>query len=182
MSINTPIKSIEKKPDQKTLVVILYIIERLNGVLGKTHLQKILFLADLLSVKKFKEPITSLKFEKNHFGPFSYEVNSYVKHLQKKGFINIKELPFINDEQKNYIRYYYTYKSSTKKLLSQRVDAEKIVLLDDVINSFGNVSLQEILDVVYKLETVKNSDLHKPLEMAKIIQDDDSEVEEMDIF
>lgn len=178
----TPAKLIEKKLDKITLVVILYLIERLNGVLGKTHLQKMLFLVDLLSVKKFKKPITSLEFEKNHFGPFSYEVSSYIDHLEQKGLIAVKEFPFSNGEPKTYVRFYYNNKSSMKKVLFQEVDTEKIVLLDDIISSYGNVSLQEILDVVYKLESVKNSDLHKPLEMAKIIQNDNSEVEEMDIF
>ena len=172
----------EKKLDEKTLVVILYLIEKLNGVLGKKHLQKMLFLVDLLSVKKFKEPITCFEFEKNHYGPFSEEVNLYLNHLQKKKLIEVKEFPFKNNEQKSFVRFYFNYKSTVKNLLCKKVEPKKIMLLDDVISSYGNVSLQEVLDVVYSLETVKKSELHTPLQMAKIIEDDKSEVEEMDIF
>lgn len=172
----------KKQFDKNTLVIILYLIERLSGVLGKTHLQKMLFLIDLLSTKKFKKPLTCLEFQKCHYGPFSGEINDYIEHLESKGFITIKELPFTNNGDKTYTRYYFNNKGTIKKLLQQKLGAENTMLLDDIINSYGNVSLQEILDVVYRLETVKKSELSKPLEMAKIIKEDNNDVEEMDIF
>jgi uncharacterized protein YwgA len=173
----------EQKPlDKNTLIVILYLIEKLNGVLGKTHLQKMLFLIDLLSVKKFKTPITSLQFEKYHYGPFCNEVDSYVAKLEEKGYVEKREIPIINSEGKTYFRFYFRSKDTSKKLLSEKIDSDRIVLLDDIISSYGNISLQQILDVVYSLETVKKSSSHTPLEMAKIIEDDDEEVKEIDIF
>ena len=55
------------------------------------------------------------------------------------------------------------------------------MLLDEIADSYGNASLQEVLDVVYGLETVKKSELRKPLEMAKIIKDEQSnEMEDFD--
>jgi hypothetical protein len=167
--------------DKDTLVVILYLIERLNGVLGKTHLQKMLFLSDLLSFKKFKKPITHLKFEKNHYGPYCSDVDSYVTHLEAKHLVEKRELPIFEGE-KTYFRFYFKGKDTTKKILFDRIGPDKVVLLDDIISSYGNISLQEVLDVVYSLETIKKSEQHTPLEMAKIIKDDNKEVNEIDIF
>jgi uncharacterized protein YwgA len=174
-------EEVKEKLDENTLIVILYLIEKLDGVLGKTHLQKILFLTDLLSVKKFKKPITNLQFEKNHYGPYCSEVNQYIELLKNKKYVEAREFPLSNGAG-IFVRYYFTGKDTSKKLLYKKITPEKIVLIDDVVSSYGNVSLQEILDVVYSLATVKESENHTPLEMAKIINDDNEEVQEIDIF
>lgn len=168
--------------DGNTLAIILYLIEKLNGVLGKTHLQKMLFLVNLLSVKKNKEPLTKLQFEKYHFGPYSKEIEEYTKHLKKKGLIEERKFPLSNSKDKTYVRYYFKHSGSIKKQLFEKIGAKKMLLLDDIINSYGNICLQDILDVVYSLQTVKKSKLHTPLEMAQIIKEDNNEVEEIDIF
>lgn len=171
--------------DKNTVAIIYYLIEHLDGVLGKTHLQKMLFLIDLLSTKKFKEPLTKLNFQRYHYGPYSEEVNNYISRLETKEQIIVKVLPFSDNEDKTYTRYYYNNKGSIKNYLYKELGAEKVMLIDEIINSFGNKSLQEVLDVVYSLETIKKADLCKPLEMAQIIKDEennDEPVEELDIF
>ena len=170
--------------DKNTLMIILYLIERLNGVLGKTHLQKLLFLVNLLSVKKFKEPLTQLKFERYHYGPYCKKIDEYIEHLKNKEFVEQREFPFGKNrgKSKSYVRYYFKHGQSIKKSLFDQIGAEKVILLDEIISSYGNVCLQDILDVVYSLQSVKKSELHTPLEMAKIIKEDNDEVEEIDIF
>lgn len=180
--IKKPAPKKEVALDKTTLVVILYLIERLNGVLGKTHLQKILFLSDLLSVKKFKEPITKLQFAKYHYGPFSDEVDGYIEHLERKGVVESRKFPLLSRDGQSYFRFYFKGKDTLRKILSQILAPEKIVLLDEIISSYGNASLQEVLDVVYSLETVQRSTSQTPLEMARIIKDDNNQVEEIDIF
>ena len=165
--------------DKTTLTIILYFIEKLNGVLGKTHLSKLLFLTDLLSIKKFNKPLSDLKFVKYHYGPFSKKINEYLEKLKEKGFIEIREIPFIN-EPKIYTRYYSNKKVPITSIVLEALDdnSEKKTLLDEVINSYGNISLQELLDLVYSIQIVKNAKpLETILEKYKEVEEDKEELD-----
>ncbi|MFC1615408.1 Panacea domain-containing protein [Patescibacteria group bacterium] len=169
--------------DPVTLKIIYYFIEKLDGVLGKTHLQKMLFLTDLLATKKFKEPLSKVKFQKYRYGPYSEEINEYIKDLKNRDLIRVQEFPYNTDKTKTYTRFYSNKKGSVKTQLLKEIGAEKILLIDEIINSYGNVSLQEVLDVVYKLEMVKQTELCKPIEMAKIIETEkNNNTDIIDIF
>ena len=168
-------KMVAKKLDKNTYEIIFYFIERLDGVLGKTHLQKMLFLADLLSMKKFKEKITAIDYRKYHYGPYSEIVNDYTTKLKDKGAITEKEFSFRDGSDRTYSRYYKKINASIKSSLMENIGAERVVLLDEGINSYGNMSLQGVLDVVYKLELVKGAEKNKPLDMAKETEITDDE-------
>jgi uncharacterized protein YwgA len=172
-----------KTLDKNTLLVVLYLIERLNGVLGKTHLQKILFLTDLIATKKTDEQITVLDYKKYHYGPFSSELQEYTKELEKKGLVTEKEFPFASDSSKKYTRYYFAKEgTSAKPQLLKSIGNEKIMIIDEIVSSYGNMSLQEVLDIVYKLQLVEKTEKNKPLNMAKGIENTVSEKEEEDIL
>src|SRR3989344_7911529 len=111
------------KLDPTTLRVIYYFIERLNGILGKTHLQKMLFLADLLATKKFKEKITKLDYKKYTYGPYSEVINDYVSDLEGKGIIEGREFPLMSGDG-NYFRYYTKGPASVKNKLIEDLGAE----------------------------------------------------------
>lgn len=170
--------------DKNTLRVVFYIIEKLNGVLGKTHLMKLLFLADLMAMKKFKEKITTVNYKRYTYGPFSPEVDNYTRRLEKMGLIEIRTMPLDYDPSKTYTRFYLQKKVSVKPLLMKNIGADKVMLLDEVIESYGNMGLQNLLDIVYELQIMKESEMNKPLDMAKeIVEDVDTAREaEADIF
>lgn len=169
--------------DKTTLVVILYLIERLNGILGKTHLQKMLFLSDLISSKRYKEKITSLEYEKYHFGPYASELDTYTSELETRGLIEKKEYNFTSDNTKTYTRFYKKLPESIKpQLIKSLKPPEKVILLDEIIDSYGNLSLQEVLDIVYQLEIVKSTEKNTPLEFARENSIDSSKENEEDII
>lgn len=165
----------KKKLNNTTLYVIFYLIQQLNGVLGKTHLQKLLFLGDLLSMKKFKEQITPLQYRRHYYGPYSSEVQDYTRCLERKGFIEIKELPL--DGSNKYVRFYSKKEVNVKPKILEKIGPEKTLLLDEVIHSFGNISLQEVIDIVYNLEIVKNTPPSSPLDFAKEIKENEEKEE-----
>lgn len=154
--------------DKSTLQIIFYLIERLDGVLGKTHLQKLLFLTDLLAVRKFKQKLTKIDYKKYHHGPYSEVVDEYTAHLAKKGAIVERRFP-VSTGDGFYSRYHKKMHGTVKDNLVASIGAERVLLIDDVINSFGNMSLQQVLDVVYKLELVKDAKKNTPLDVAKEI-------------
>lgn len=169
-----------KKPlDKNTLKIILYLISQLDGILGKTHLQKLLFLTDLISVRRFKMKMTQIDYKKYYYGPYSPQLNQYTDELIKKGLIDEKQFPFISDKSKKFSRYYIKRRIPLKENLMGSLGPEKVMVLDEVVNSFGNLSLQNVLDVVYKLQFVKDSELDKPLIMAKEVEEDPEEEPEI---
>lgn len=174
-------KTTGTKFDKNTLALILYFISRLNGVLGKTHLQKLLFLTDLISSKRFQEKITAIEYKRYLHGPYSSQLNDYTEKLSKSDWIEIKELPFINDPSKKYVRYYSKKPTQIKQQLLKNLGPDKMLLIDEVIDSFGNMSLQDVLEIVYGLQIIKASEMDKPLEMAKKIESKEPE-DEIDLF
>jgi len=169
----------KNKIDHKTATVIWYLISKLNGVLGKTHLQKMMFLADLLSAKNFQQQITVMEYKKYHYGPYTQDLDEYIKFLVNKKIIEERAFNFNSDPEKHYSRYYVLKPFTDKGLLIKEVGgSDKALLLDDIINSFGNLSLQEVLDVVYSLQETKRTDFNGPIELAKKIGNKNKESEE----
>jgi len=167
----------KKDLNKSTLYLILYFIEKLDGVLGRTHLQKLLFLTDLMSTKKIKETITELEYQKYAYGPYCEEVSNYIEELSQNDLIEEKVFPFYNDMSKKYARYYLKKKVSIREKVKEFFGLEKMMIIDEVIQSYGNISLQTLLDIVYDLQIVKDTELCKPLKMAEKDSEDNNESE-----
>ena len=172
-----------KEIDKTTLVIILYVIQKLDGILGKTHLQKLLFLINLRAYMKFKKPLLKLEFEKYKYGPFSYQVDHYIDNLETKNLIRSKENTYSGD--KKYVRYYCSKKFvDIKEYLSENIElnSKEIALLDEVIDSYGSISLRDLLDIVYSLPSVKKTEYCQPIEVAKKIEDEENRYNLYDEF
>lgn len=173
--------NLEKDLDKSTLFLILYLIEKLNGVLGRTHLQKLLFLSDLMSVKKFKEQLTKLEYQKYFYGPYSQEVKKYVDYLINSDLIEERVLSFIDDSTKKYARYYLKSKISFRDKVLEYFGPDKTILINEVIQSYGNIGLQSLLDIVYNLQLVKDTEICKPLKIAKEIKNSETDLVEDEV-
>lgn len=170
--------------DKNTLAVILYFISRLDGVLGKTHLQKLLFLTDLLAIKKLKEPVTALEFRRYKHGPYAQSVDIYTSNLVKKGFIEVKEFPLYSIPNKTYTRYYLKKSTPIKKdVILSLIGPEKLIVVDEVVDSFGNLGLRNLLDFIYDLEVIKSTKNNSLLDLAKTLKENpntkDEDAEEL---
>lgn len=174
-------KTMNQALDKNTSAVIFYLISRLDGVLGKTHLQKLLFLSDLLSVKKLKEPITSLEFIRYKHGPFAQTVDVYTADLVNKGLIDAREFPLSSKPGKTYTRYHLKKPMpQAKEALLGLIGAEKLMVVDGVADSYGNLSLQNLLDIIYGLEIVKDAKQNSLLVLAKTDNPDTKDEGELD--
>lgn len=157
--------------DKITSVVMYYFVSELNGVLGKTHLQKLMFLADLLASKKFKEPITKMSYVRYTHGPYSRDLNAYIQRLTSTELIEERQFPMISNPMNHYSRFYVKKLVDAKSLLIKEIGADKMLLLDEVAQSYGNKSLQQVLDFVYSLEEVKTAGMDSPIKMAQEIKE-----------
>ncbi len=169
----------EAKLDKDTLAVVFYLISRLDGILGKTHLQKLLFLSDILAMRRLKEKITVMEYKKYLHGPFTVELDNYTNHLSNIGYIEIKKFPLTRKETKSYTRYYLKKEVSIKEQLLKSLGPEKLLIIDEVVDSFGNLSLQNLLDIVYKLPIVQESKRDDILDVAKKTESEPEEKEDL---
>ncbi len=167
--------------DKVTSIVMYYFVSALNGVLGKTHLQKLMFLVDLLASKKFGQPITKMNYVRYTHGPYSRDLNSYIEKLVSSELIEERQFPMISNPDNHYSRFYRKQIVDAKDYLVKEIGAEKVLLVDEVAQSYGNKSLQEVLDFVYSLEEVKGAGFTSPIKMAQEIVPEVSEEEVEDI-
>jgi len=124
--------------DSVTQMIMYYFISRLNGVLGHTHLQKLLFLTDLLATQRFGEPITKMNYVRYSHGPYSKNLNDYIQKLVTSELISEKSFPYYKDPQTSYYRLYDLKKADIKTQLVKTIGAEKTLLVDEVVQSYGN--------------------------------------------
>ena len=163
--------------DKVTSIVMYYFVSALNGVLGRTHLQKLMFLTDLLASKKFGEPITKMNYVRYTHGPYSRDLDSYIQKLVSSDLIEERAFPMLSNPANTYSRFYLKQVVDAKDYLIKEIGAEKMLMVDEVAQSYGNKSLQEVLDFVYSLEEVKDADFDSPIKMAQEITSETPEEE-----
>lgn len=164
--------------DKVTSAVMYYFISSLNGVLGRTHLQKLLFLSDLLASRKFGQPITKMKYVRYTHGPYSKSLDDYIEGLTSSELIEERRFPILTGPEKYYSRFYQNKMSNVKDFLVQNIGPEKMLLVDEVSQSYGNKSLQDVLSFVYSLEEVKNVKFDSPIKMAQEIRPVEEELDD----
>jgi uncharacterized phage-associated protein len=128
--------------------VVLYLIARYRRVVGKgitrTRLMKLLFLVDYIHWKRCGRKLTNLEWRTYLFGPFSREVLDILDELEDGGKVIVEEI-----EKGVYL--YKAYEEPTN--LSEAVKS----LVNEVVEKFGKLSLDELLNYVYSLNEVKRT-------------------------
>lgn len=169
------------KLDKITSAIMYYLVSSLDGVLGKTHLQKLLFLTDLLASKKYGEPLTKMNYIRYTHGPYSNDLNDYIKDLISSNLVEERQFPMMSNPKKHYSRFHCKRMINAKDFIIKKIGADKMLLINEVVQSYGNKSLQEVLDFVYSLEEVANADFKSPIKLAQEIKPKASSNEEDDI-
>ena len=132
----------------KTDRVVLYIIARLKGELGRTKLIKMAYLSDYLGRLLLSRPITSFKYKLFERGPFDPAFYKAVEALQSGGYIAEQFMP-------EWDGYRYDVK---KEPLPMNLPSEEMFILDRVIDEYGRLPLEALLDeVVYKTEPARRA-------------------------
>lgn len=121
---------------------VKFIIERASGRIGRTHLQKLLYLADIEARKHLGRPITDFEWVWWSYGPFDQTVYTVVWWLRRQG-----EIAESSDaEEDGYI--YESLKASEQPDLS---GAERQIL-DELVNRFINLPAWRIREASYRTE------------------------------
>ncbi len=158
----------------KNAQIIKFIVERLSGKLGRTHLFKLIYLADYHSHRLFGKSISTFNYRWYQNGPFNSTFYDYVKYLKGK---------YIKEESVDFPSYRgYVYHNMPKQMRYSNISEREFYLLEYVINTYGKVRLQTLLDeIVYKTEPMeklmKKKAYGKSLKM-KIVDNLDKETYE----
>ena len=130
--------------------LVLYLITRYCMVTGKgigrARLMKLAFLVDYLYWKRYGRRLLDVKWVKHLFGPFSKDVLDALDELEHEGIVGVVE---IDKGIALYIARYSNIKLSEK--------AKKIV--DEVVERFGKLGIEELLNYVYNLDEVRGMDM-----------------------
>ena len=132
------------KKFSKNTQLIKFIIERLTGKLGRTHLIKLIYLADYHSRRLFGKPVSTFNYYYDKQGPFDKELYSCIECLKN----------YIREDEINFPYYKgYLFQNLPKKMEYAQLTHYDTFMLDYVINTYGKTNLQSLLeDVVYKTE------------------------------
>jgi len=130
--------------------LILYLITRYYRATGKgigrARLMKLAFLVDYLYWKCFGRRLLDVKWVKHLFGPFSKDVLDALDELEREGIVGVVEID-------KGITLYTALHNNVK--LSE--EAKKIV--DEVVERFGKLGIEELLNYVYNLDEVRGMDM-----------------------
>lgn len=132
------------KKFNKNTQIIKFIIERLTGKLGRTHLIKLIYLADYHSRRLFGKPVSTFNYCYDKQGPFDKELYSCIECLKN----------YIREDEINFPYYKgYLFQNLPKKMEYAQLTHYDTFILDYVIHTYGKSNLQSLLeDVVYKTE------------------------------
>ncbi len=128
--------------------IIKFIIERLSGELGRTHLLKLIYLADYHSRRLFGKPISTFDYSWYQHGPFDKEFYRNIKDL---------DTTYIREYVVDFPSYRgYVFHDVPVQVKYKDLSVQEIYVLEYIVRTYGKVSLQTLLDeVVYKTEPME---------------------------
>lgn len=124
--------------------LILYIIAKLSNSkikIGRTRIIKLLYLIDLVALRRLNEKITGLKYYYHFYGPYAQEIIEVLDKLSHCGKVETTTIPAHN----GMVAYDYRVQDLPKVSL----EPEKRRLVDEIISKFGRMRLDKLLEVVY---------------------------------
>lgn len=150
----------EKTSFSKLEKVIIYIISKLPNDVTRTKLVKLLYLIDLISLKRNKTSITNLIYVSYHYGPYSPKIKEALDILN-----NFEIQEDLNTSVDGNIFYLYSLgtNSRLKDAPEKLLKSEEKAIVDDVLENYGHKSLKSLLDVVYETKAYKNTPLGKDI-------------------
>jgi len=141
-------------------LLLLYLIKQTNSfgtVKGITKLEKLVFLTENLMIKD-KTKGFNYEFHKWNYGPYSLE-------LHREDYNSLVEQDIINEGSIKLTTVGKTLLKECEPLLEE--NKQLLTYIDDIVKKNSNKTLQEIKDLVYKMEFATPSGKLSVAEMQK---------------
>ena len=143
--------------------LIAYFIQKLSGKITKTQLMKLIFLADVESVKFTNTQISDIKWIFHHYGPYDEKLDKRLRALVKEGLISVEQ----KNKKSKPEEIYFLYKFTGKKLQSDFGVVKKDII-DTIISQFGSFTLDSLLKYVYNSDPVKQTEKGNHFDLVEI--------------
>lgn len=129
----------------KNMLIPLHIISQCGGEFsGKTRLQKLVFLSQESSNKKF-----NFDFKPAPFGPLSYKLNHAIERMKRIGLLKEK----IEQTQSGNTVICYSITEDGKEIvnlgLNKLLTPEIVNATTTTVTKYGNMSYVDLLDYVH---------------------------------
>ncbi len=136
--------AVEDRGEERTRDVLCYFIGRRSGLIGRTRLAKLAYLADLEARRYLGRPLTSLVYRLDYHGPFDAGIYAHLDVLRERG--EIREEVLQTSEGRPYFRY-----TTGNPLRAHRFTPAEEAILAHVVGLYADTRLQDLLDdVVYE--------------------------------
>ena len=141
--------------------LILYLVKNLtegmphllveSGGVLTTMLAKLLFLVDVSSMETSGNQATHFRYIRYKHGP--YPIAQFEKRLDSLRWLGLQPLPKVTIEDE---RPYRIYRLTEKLKVSLDLPPSVKLLADEVMITFANQPLKDVLEYVYSLDFVRN--------------------------
>jgi len=129
--------------------IILYLLKNLRASrINRTLIFKLLFLSDYYFYSRFNKKITQYEYCKYEYGPFSPAIYSDLEGLEYLGVISCEKYRVID---------YIECKYRIEKEVDFKIEPEISNCLNFVAETGSKFSLNEILNLVYSINIVKET-------------------------
>lgn len=155
----------------KTAEVIYRIVEN-NSTASITVIMKLLYLIDLIHLKKNGKKLTDLNYKRYFYGPFSSEVYTIVDDLIRQDLLNT-EARFTRDTD------YFVYKIANAPKGNTNLTEEEIDFLNKTLKEFEGLSAKFLTEVTYHTKPMKelgatiggNEEFETELNLSLVLDD-----------
>jgi len=145
-------------------LVVLYFVDRL-GEVTKTKLAKMLFIADRRYFERTNQTITGFVYRRSFFGPYPAELEDVVGSLIVKRLLRQYELVTITPECETVVRYPLV--RTERLVMYDDLDDEQRQIIDEVVDEFGEMSLDELVEMMCEFEEVKSAEFGEEIIFTK---------------
>jgi len=148
--IATEVARLAQRPRLALLTLIVGSQQYHSEPIGITSLMKYAFLAQMQGTTLSQPTSRLYNFVPYHFGPFTQDLYADLKVLEAKGWITVERTTngFFDISERVDISLNTERKNEVESALAQLSDAERADL-DAIIEKYGSLSHNELLDIVY---------------------------------
>jgi uncharacterized phage-associated protein len=134
---------------KKTEQVLVYIIQHYQGI-HITSLMKLLYVIDLVSIKKTEEQLSNFEYRRYKYGPFDKKIYEHIKRLLSEKIIK-EDVDFSHGGEEHIIYLFNKEKDFEFNKLS---DDEKRTI-DEVIESLQGYGAKALVELAYRTKPMK---------------------------
>ncbi len=148
--------------NNKLCSLIYFFIKKIPN-LNKTELVKLSYLTDYNFYKYFNKDITGIIYKYHHHGPFSRSVYDCVDELREENILKQNKNISINKQ-----RRYFSFEIATEYDIEKYLNKQELDIVDFIIAEYGKMGFEELTEISYKTEPMKNAKRGEELDFSYI--------------